>query len=45
VLRAGPKCELISSRDLQERTVATPVIAEGKIYMRTEKALYCFGNR
>ncbi|HVA49780.1 MAG TPA: PQQ-binding-like beta-propeller repeat protein [Pirellulales bacterium] len=45
VLRAGAKCELISSRDFQERTVATPVIADRKIYLRTEKALYCFGSR
>ncbi|HUY32747.1 MAG TPA: PQQ-binding-like beta-propeller repeat protein [Pirellulales bacterium] len=45
VLRAGARCELVSSRDLGERTVATPVIGDGKIYVRTEKALYCFGSR
>jgi outer membrane protein assembly factor BamB len=45
VLRSGAKCELLGSRDLGERTVATPVIAEGEIYLRTEKALYCFGGR
>ncbi len=42
VLRAGERLETISSRDFQERIAATPVIADGRIYVRTEKALYCF---
>jgi outer membrane protein assembly factor BamB len=44
VLRAGPKIDIISSRDFSERIAATPVIADGRIYLRTEKALYCFAN-
>jgi outer membrane protein assembly factor BamB len=45
VLKAGPQWEILSSHHLDERTVATPVIAEGRIYVRTDAALYCFGNR
>jgi outer membrane protein assembly factor BamB len=42
VLRAGERLETVSSHDFQERIAATPVIADGRIYLRTEKALYCF---
>lgn len=45
VLKAQGKWEILSSHDLEERTVATPVLADGKIYLRTEKAMYCFGTR
>ena len=34
---------LITSHDFDERIFATPVLAKGKILIRTEKALYCFG--
>jgi outer membrane protein assembly factor BamB len=33
---------VITSHDFGERTMATPIIADGRIYLRTEKALYCF---
>lgn len=42
VVSAGPKAAVMASRDFAERTMATPVIADGQIYVRTEKALYCF---
>ncbi|HET6879575.1 MAG TPA: PQQ-binding-like beta-propeller repeat protein [Pirellulales bacterium] len=42
VIGAGPAASVISSHDFGERTMATPVIADGHIYLRTEKALYCF---
>jgi len=45
VLRAPPKMEIISSHDFGERIAATPVIADGRIYLRTASALYCFANR
>ena len=45
VLKAQGNWEILSSHDLEERTVATPVLADGKIYLRTEKAMYCFGTR
>ena len=45
VLKAGPRIEILSSRDFGERIAATPVISRGQVLLRTEKALYCFGNR
>lgn len=44
VLNAGSATSTLSSHDFAERTMATPVIAEGEIFIRTEKALYCFGR-
>ena len=44
VLKAGGEWEVISSRDLMERTVATPVVSGGKLFVRSEVALYCFGK-
>jgi outer membrane protein assembly factor BamB len=45
VFRAPPKMEIISSRQFGERIAATPVISDGRIYLRTATALYCFANR
>ena len=44
VLKAGPKWEVLSSHDFGEQIMATPVIASGRIFVRTEEALYCFGQ-
>jgi outer membrane protein assembly factor BamB len=43
VLRAGEDWETLSSGDLAEDVVATPAIANSRIYVRTEGTLYCFG--
>ena len=45
VLKTGEKWETLSSHDFGQRIMSTPVIAEGRIYIRTEEALFCFGNR
>lgn len=34
--------KILSSHDFGERIMATPVISQGKIYIRTADALYCF---
>jgi outer membrane protein assembly factor BamB len=44
VFRAGGRAEIVSSRNFKERVAATPIIADGRIYVRTEKALYCFAQ-
>ncbi len=44
VFKPGEKLELLSSHDFGERIAATPVIAGGRIYVRTADALYCFGE-
>jgi len=43
VLKAEGQWSVLNSRDFGERTVATPVIHDGKVFIRTEAALYCFG--
>ena len=45
VLQAGPRAEVLFSRDFEARIAATPVIDEGRIYLRTAEAIYCFENR
>jgi outer membrane protein assembly factor BamB len=35
--------KVISSHDFHEKIYATPAMERGRIYIRTEKALYCFG--
>jgi outer membrane protein assembly factor BamB len=43
VLGPGGDLDVMASNDLKEQCFATPAIAEGRIYLRTVKALYCFG--
>ena len=45
VLRAAGEWEVIATHDFGESCKATPAIADGKIYVRTESALYCFAKR
>lgn len=42
VLRAVPDWEILSINNLDEETFATPAILDGRIYLRTRIALYCF---
>jgi outer membrane protein assembly factor BamB len=42
VFRQGKKLEIIDSHDFQERIAATPMLADGRVYLRTAKGLYCF---
>ncbi|MCL4819124.1 MAG: PQQ-binding-like beta-propeller repeat protein [Vicinamibacteria bacterium] len=43
VLKADPQWEILAVNALGERVEATPAIAGGRIYIRTERALYSFG--
>jgi outer membrane protein assembly factor BamB len=43
VLKAGREWEVLKVNDLEEEIWATPAIEGGRIYLRTQKALYCFG--
>ena len=45
VLKAGAQWEVLGVNDLQEDTFATPALADGRIYVRTRGALYCFGAK
>jgi outer membrane protein assembly factor BamB len=45
VLRAGPKFELLRTNELGEYTLASPALADGKWYFRTESNLIAIGRR
>jgi len=44
VFKAGRTYEPVAENDLGEGGFATPTIAGGRIYLRTEKSLYCMGQ-
>lgn len=45
VLKCGQNSEILSSHDFQQRVMASPVIVDGKFYLRTESAVYCYRKR
>ena len=42
IFKAGKEWKILASHDFGERTMATPVISNGEMLIRTEEALYCF---
>jgi outer membrane protein assembly factor BamB len=44
IMSATPELKVISTADLEEPTFATPALVDGRIYLRTSKRLYCFGD-
>jgi len=42
IIKAGPKWDILSSRDFKQRIMATPVISQGQLFIRTDAALYCY---
>jgi outer membrane protein assembly factor BamB len=45
VLQAGETLKVLSTNKLDGGILATPALADGSIYVRTETHLYAFGNR
>jgi outer membrane protein assembly factor BamB len=45
VLKAGADWQILSTGDLGEQVIATPAIADGHIYFRTDGTLFCFGAK
>ena len=43
IVTAGREFELISQAELGEKTTCSPAFAEGRIYIRGQKRLYCVG--
>jgi outer membrane protein assembly factor BamB len=43
VLKAAGDWQVLTVNELDDECFATPAIADGKIYIRTRSALYCFG--
>ena len=44
VIKAGPKHEVIATNSLGEPVYASPAVADGNIFIRGEKNLYCIGS-
>jgi outer membrane protein assembly factor BamB len=45
VVRAGRDWDVLAVNDLGEGAFATPALAAGRIYVRTDEALYCFASK
>ncbi|MBI1355244.1 MAG: PQQ-binding-like beta-propeller repeat protein [Acidobacteria bacterium] len=43
VLKAGGDWQALSTSDFGEEIYATPALSGGKVYLRTQEALYCLG--
>ena len=44
VLKQGPKLEILARNDMGEPCVATPAVADGRLYVRTLNKLYCLSE-
>jgi len=44
VLRAGRKAEVLARNDIGERTLASPAISQGRLFIRTDDHLFCIGK-
>lgn len=44
VIKAGPKHEVLRTNSLGEAVSASPAMADGKIFIRGDKNLYCIGD-
>ncbi len=45
VVQAGPRFKLLAESELEGYTLSSPAISDGQIFVRTEKFLYCIGER
>jgi outer membrane protein assembly factor BamB len=45
VIKAGREWELLARNDMDDECFATPAVVDGRIYVRTKSALYCFAQR
>ena len=45
VFSLGDKPELLGSNDLGEPAMGTPALADGAVFIRTEKGLFCVGEK
>lgn len=45
VVKAGPKFELLAKNNMEEVALATPALADGKLFLRTTTRLFCVGAK
>ena len=43
-MAASPKFRRLAENPLDDETLASPAVSEGRIYIRGRKALYCVGK-
>lgn len=44
VVAAVPKFEVLATNQLDDETIASPAVSDGRLYIRGRKALYCIGG-
>ncbi|HEV7396632.1 MAG TPA: PQQ-binding-like beta-propeller repeat protein, partial [Pyrinomonadaceae bacterium] len=44
VLKAGAEWEVLSVNEIGDEINATPALSDGRVYVRTRRALYCFSS-
>jgi len=44
VVRAGDQLEVLSVNKVEDRTIASPAVSEGRIFIRGRKFVYCIGE-
>jgi len=44
VVKAGPEFERLAENQIDDQTLASPIVSEGHLYLRGHKALYCIGK-
>ena len=45
VFRAAEKFERLGGGELKQMVKATPAVADGRLYVRGERDLFCFGKK
>jgi outer membrane protein assembly factor BamB len=45
VVKPGPEFQLIAQNELGEKCFASPAISRGRLFIRTEKTLFCIGEK
>jgi outer membrane protein assembly factor BamB len=45
VIKAGPEFEVLAENSLADYTLSSPAIADGQIFLRTDKALFAIGKK
>jgi outer membrane protein assembly factor BamB len=45
VIPAGPKFEIVAASDLKDGSSASPAVANGRVYVKGAKFLYCIGKK
>jgi len=45
VIAAGPKFELLATNDLGDPSKASAAVADGRIYIKGGRNLYCIGEK